>query len=199
MRHRCLHPTKIWKTMASFRSDDPARQIKERLTMDQAARRYGFQPNRAGYIRCPFHQEKTASLKIYPGDRGWHCFGCGRGGGAIDFVMQLFSLTFPQAVVRLDADFNLGLTAGCPSPGARSKILEERRAEAERARKEREEYCSAAREHRYWWEVKKYFAPSMEELGAGSEPQYHPLYVEALRLLPWLEYWLDENLTRTVR
>lgn len=165
--------------------------------MDEVARRYGFHPDRAGFIRCPFHQgDHTASLKIYSGNRGWHCFGCNRGGTVIDFAMQLFNLNFSQAIVRLDADFNLGLTAQRPNPGARSKILAERRAEAEAARKEREEYYAAAREHRYWWEVKRHFAPVAAELGADSA---HPLYVEALRRLPELENYLDENLLRATR
>lgn len=178
------------------RSDGPAAEIKERLTMDQVARHYGFEPNRSGFMRCPFHHEKTASLKVYPGTGGFHCFGCGKGGSVVDFVMDLFSLSFPQAVVRLNADFRLGLTAERPSPGERSKILAERRAEAERARKEREEYYAAAREHRYWWEVKKYFVPSREEWDAGGA---HPLYVEALRRLPELEDYLDRNLMGTTR
>lgn len=165
--------------------------------MDQVARHYGFQPNRAGFIRCPFHKgDRTASLKLYPGDRGWHCFGCGRGGTAIDFVMQLFNLNFPQTVVRLDADFRLGLTAERPSPGEQSKILAERRAEAERARKKREEYYKAAREHQYWWEVEKYFAPTREEWDVG---RVHPLYREALLRRPELEDYLDRNLMETTR
>lgn len=165
--------------------------------MDQVARHYGLQPDRAGFIRCPFHKgDHTASLKLYPDGRGWHCFGCNRGGSVIDFAMQLFNLAFPQAVVRLNADFRLGLTAERPSPGARSKILAERRAEVERARKEREEYYAAAREHRYWWEVKKYFAPNREGWDAGT---VHPLYLEALRRLPELEDYLDRNLMGTTR
>lgn len=59
--------------------------------MDEVARHYGFEPNRAGFMRCPFHQgDHTASLKIYAGDRGWHCFGCNSGGSVIDFVMRLY-------------------------------------------------------------------------------------------------------------
>lgn len=165
--------------------------------MDQVARHYGFHPNRAGFVRCPFHRgDHTASLKVYPGNRGWYCFGCHRGGTVIDFVMQLFNLSPTQAVVRLDADFRLGLTAERPSPGERSKVLAERRAEAERVRRERERYDAVAREHRYWWEVKKYFAPVREEWDAGY---VHPLYVESLRRLPELEDYLDRNLMRATR
>ena len=74
--------------------------------MDEVVRHYGFEPNRAGFMRCPFHQgDHTASLKIYAGDRGWHCFGCNSGGSVIDFVMRLYDINFRQAVLRLDLDF----------------------------------------------------------------------------------------------
>ena len=96
--------------------------------MRQVAERYGFDPNRSGFIKCPFHQgDRTASLKIYPGDKGFHCFGCGAHGSVIDFVMRLFDLSFPQAVVRLSSDFNLGLTAHRLTRREASKILEDRR------------------------------------------------------------------------
>ena len=50
-------------------------------------------------------------------------------------------------------------------------------------------------EHRYWWEVLKYFAPTKEDAAAGF---IHPLYAEALRRQPYLEYWLEENLGKGV-
>ena len=102
--------------------------------MDEVARHYGFEPNRAGFMRCPFHQgDHTASLKIYAGDRGWHCFGCNSGGSVIDFVMRLYDINFRQAVLRLDLDFGLGLSqAPQLSRAEQSAILEARRREVER-------------------------------------------------------------------
>jgi len=50
---------------------------------------------------CPFHQEKTPSFKVDPATQLWHCFGCGRGGDAIGFVMEGEGLDFPDAVRRL--------------------------------------------------------------------------------------------------
>lgn len=44
-------------------------------------------------------------------------------------------------------------------------------------------------EHRYWWEVLKYFSPSLEDVEAGY---IHPLYIKAARQAPWLEDWADE-------
>ena len=119
--------------MASYRSDLAA-EIKERLTARQVIEAYGFHPNRAGYIQCPFHAgDRHGSLKIYDGDKtGWHCFGCGAGSTVIDFVMKLFNINFRQACLRLDADFSLGLTGKRPSAAEISAALAARRQEAER-------------------------------------------------------------------
>ena len=84
---------------------DAGRQIRQQLTMREVAELYGFTPDRNGFIKCPFHSDNHGSLKLYPEDRGWHCFGCNAGGSVIDFVMKLFDLTFQQAVLRLDSDF----------------------------------------------------------------------------------------------
>lgn len=86
-----------------------AQIIVQSVPMQDAVARYGFGPNKAGYIKCPFHAEKTASLKIYPGSRGWHCFGCGAGGDVIDFVKLLHGVDFKQALSILNADFGLCL------------------------------------------------------------------------------------------
>ena len=58
-------------------------EIKKRVSCQDACREYGVDVNRAGFTRCLWHSEKTASLKIYPGDRGYHCFGCGASGSVI--------------------------------------------------------------------------------------------------------------------
>jgi len=47
---------------------------------------------------CPFHHEKTPSFKVNPDTRLWHCFGCGQGGDAFDYVMRRESLEFPDAI-----------------------------------------------------------------------------------------------------
>lgn len=86
-----------------------AAQITDRLTMTDVFEHYGFTANRSGFIICPIHGEKTASLKAYANDKRWKCFGCGAGGSVIDFVMQVFSLNFKQALKQIDVDFGLNL------------------------------------------------------------------------------------------
>lgn len=84
-------------------------EIKKRVSCQDACREYGIDVNRAGFTRCLWHHEKTASLKIYPGDRGYHCFGCGASGSVIDLAMKLFDCSVGDACKRLNADFRLGL------------------------------------------------------------------------------------------
>jgi DNA primase catalytic core len=51
--------------------------------------------------RCPFHEDDTASLKITPEKNLWHCFGCGVGGGVIDWAMKKNGVSFRHAVELL--------------------------------------------------------------------------------------------------
>ncbi|HIR86261.1 MAG TPA: DNA primase [Candidatus Limivicinus faecipullorum] len=59
---------------------------------------------------CPFHSEKTPSFSVSPDKQIYHCFGCGKGGGVINFVMEIENLSFPEAV-----EF-LAKRAGMPMP-----------------------------------------------------------------------------------
>jgi len=47
---------------------------------------------------CPFHNEKTSSFCCYEGERGFFCYGCGKGGDAIDLVRELYQINFVEAV-----------------------------------------------------------------------------------------------------
>lgn len=47
---------------------------------------------------CPFHNEKTPSFSVSPEKQIYHCFGCGKGGGVINFIMEIENLSFPEAV-----------------------------------------------------------------------------------------------------
>ncbi|MBQ5780753.1 MAG: DNA primase, partial [Spirochaetaceae bacterium] len=47
---------------------------------------------------CPFHNEKTPSFHIIPGRNFFHCFGCGKSGSAITFLMEIEKLSFPEAI-----------------------------------------------------------------------------------------------------
>ena len=78
---------------------------------------------------CPFHGEKTPSFHVVPDRQMYKCFGCGKGGGAINFVMELENLPFREAVEVLAkrAGMPMPETGQGPSAGMRErreKILE---------------------------------------------------------------------------
>ncbi|MBQ6425842.1 MAG: DNA primase [Clostridia bacterium] len=76
---------------------------------------------------CPIHGEKTASFSVSPDKQMFYCFGCHAGGTAIQFIMQMERLTFPEAV-RFLAE-----RAGMTVPEDR----DDEQYQQERARKER--------------------------------------------------------------
>ena len=47
---------------------------------------------------CPFHSEKTGSFSVSPDKQIYYCFGCKRGGGVVNFIMEEENLSFPDAV-----------------------------------------------------------------------------------------------------
>ena len=76
-------------------------EVKQNVTVRQAAERYGLKPNRSGLIRCIFHNDKSPSMKV---DRRYYCFGCGCTGDAIDFTAQLFDIGLKDAAMKLADD-----------------------------------------------------------------------------------------------
>lgn len=85
-----------------------AQMIRDTVTAEQIIGLYGYK-TRHGFMVCPFHGDRDASLKVYPGTGGWHCFGCGKGGSVIDFVMEHEGCDFRTAVVSIDHALGLGL------------------------------------------------------------------------------------------
>ncbi|MDX1539914.1 MAG: DNA primase [Geminicoccaceae bacterium] len=67
---------------------------------------------------CPFHNEKTPSFTVAEAKGFFHCFGCGKHGNAIDFVMEIEGLDFGEALARLAEQTGLPL----PSGGERRRV-----------------------------------------------------------------------------
>lgn len=79
-------------------------EIKAAYSMRDVVEQYGFHPNRAGFICCPFHQgDRTPSLKVY--DRDFHCHSCGAHGDIFDFVMQMDDISFKEAFQSLGGEY----------------------------------------------------------------------------------------------
>lgn len=83
--------------------------IKERTHMRQVAEMYGLEVRHNGFVRCPWHEDKTPSLRIYDDTDSFFCFSCHRGGDQIRFVSDLFSLAPLEAARKLNTDLHLGL------------------------------------------------------------------------------------------
>ena len=88
-----------------------------RLTKRSGANLFGL---------CPFHSEKTPSFSVSPDKQIYHCFGCGKGGGVISFIMEIENLSFQDAVEFLARRANMPLPEDTEDQGAsrRKKLLE---------------------------------------------------------------------------
>lgn len=73
--------------------------IKRMNSMPDVMSRYGVRINPRGYCCCPFHNEKTASMKVW--SNRYHCFGCGEHGDIFSFVMKMDGCDFPTAYQTL--------------------------------------------------------------------------------------------------
>ena len=56
---------------------------------------------------CPFHTEKTPSFSVSPEKQIYHCFGCGKGGSVITFLMEYENLSFVESLKYLARKANI--------------------------------------------------------------------------------------------
>ena len=70
---------------------------------------------------CPFHSEKTPSFSVSPDKQIYHCFGCGKGGSVISFIMEIENLSFPEAVAFLANRAGMQLPEQADDPGAKKR------------------------------------------------------------------------------
>jgi DNA primase len=63
---------------------------------------------------CPFHNEKTPSFSVVVDKGFYHCFGCGEHGSAIDFLMKVDGLSFPESIERLAQDAGMEVPQASP-------------------------------------------------------------------------------------
>jgi DNA primase len=125
-------------------------ELKARVDLVALFQAHGLEPKRKGknwLCRCPFHEDREASLSINPGKRLWNCFGCEAGGDAIRFLQLKENLDFGQACERLRESLGQPLMeASIPLAGdlRRHDLLErvlEHYQECFRTRPEGQHYC----------------------------------------------------------
>ena len=106
-------------------------EIKEMYNMRDVLALYRLQPDRKGFIHCPFHRgDRDASMKIY--DRDFHCFACGAHGDIFSFIMLMECCDFKDAFHLLGEETYISFKAGPISFGSAKK--NEGQTEAERKR-----------------------------------------------------------------
>ena len=156
--------------------------VKQSVTTRQAAEYYGIHVGRNGMACCPFHNDKTPSMKL---DRRYHCFGCGADGDVIDFAAALYGLGKKEAAVQLAQDFGLSYEDWKPpgkvkKPKTRQKSPEEQFQEAtNRCFRILADYLHLLMA----WRTD--YAPH------SPEEAFHPRFVEALQKQAQVEYLLD--------
>jgi DNA primase len=85
-------------------ADKELERLKEEVSVQRLVESAGIELKRSGKDwlgRCPFHDDREASLVVTPAKNLWHCFGCQIGGGPIDWVMKHKGVSFRHAVELL--------------------------------------------------------------------------------------------------
>ena len=109
-----------------FFGDDFLDRLSNRLDIVEVVSKY-VHIERKGqnyFGLCPFHAEKTPSFSVSQERQIFKCFGCGAGGGAINFVMRIENLEFSDAVEMLAKEVNLPLPDRDQAAGETRKRLE---------------------------------------------------------------------------
>ena len=79
-------------------------EIKATYSMWDILSRYGIQPNRSGFIPCPFHKgDREPSMKIYRD--GYNCFACGANGDIFSFIMTMEDQGFKEVYLSLGGTY----------------------------------------------------------------------------------------------
>lgn len=153
--------------------------LKARVTVQQAASHYGVRIGRNGMCRCPFHPDKTPSMKI--NETYYYCFGCHSTGDVIDFTAGLLGLSPLEAAYKLAADF--GIDPNTPASAAVALP----RVRQEESPREREGHCAST-------------LIEYERLLKNRQRRFSPVYpsdewddrfVSASHALPQVSYLID--------
>lgn len=155
--------------------------VKQSVTTRQAVEMYGLKIRRNNMVSCPFHNDRTPSMKV---DNRFHCFGCGADGDVIDFVSRLYGISSLEAAQKTASDF--GISYDSKPAIAKPKKAIRKNSDAQ-IYAEAEQRCFRVLSDYYHllekWEIDH--APSVDE------ETWHPLFVEALQKKSHLEYLLD--------
>lgn len=106
--------------------------LKRSIDLLALVRSRGHEPRRHGNnkwkINCPFHEDAKASLVITPSKALWRCFGCGKGGSGIDFLVFHDGMSAGEAIRKLAGDSGLLKTAAGLAPADAAGVAAKRTA-----------------------------------------------------------------------
>jgi DNA primase len=168
---------------------DAVQTIKDRLTMRDMLSRYGYTADQKGFLCCPFHNEKTPSMRVY--EKDYHCFGCQEHGDAISFVQKLFDLSFTDALRKIDTDFGLNIYSNHTFEELRRSHYKQMVINAERERKEAEKRSIESEYWKAFDEWKRLDDNKRAHKPKTPDEELHPLFVESLQKIAAQEYLLD--------
>lgn len=153
--------------------------LKARITVPQAAAHYGVRIGRNGMCRCPFHPDKTPSMKI--NETYYYCFGCHCTGDVIGFTARLFNLSPLDAARKLVLDFGIDPNTPVSAAVALPRIRQEE------SQREREGRCASVLIE-YEWLLKnrqRRFAP------VHPSDEWDGCFVSASHALPQVSCLID--------
>lgn len=154
--------------------------VKQSVATREVAELYGIKVRRNGLACCPFHDDRTPSMKL---DKRFHCFGCQADGDAVDFVSKLYGLSLKDAAIKIADDFGLAYNLN-QHRIVKPKIREP--TEREKIQQEKHHCINVLTDYLHLllqWE-RDYAPKSFEE-------EIHPLFVEAMHKRDYLDYLLD--------
>jgi DNA primase len=76
------------------------REIKSSLNILTVLNHYNLKPNKNGMLKCPFHEDKDPSLKVYTNTNTFNCFGCGKAGDQIEFIQLKENCSKHEAITK---------------------------------------------------------------------------------------------------
>lgn len=105
--------------------------LKASVDVLALVRSRGFEPKRHGTekwaIACPLHSDAEASFIITPRKNLWHCFGCGKGGSAIDLVKELDGLSTGEAIRKLASSSGSFVRPVLPAEPERTRTTQQQK------------------------------------------------------------------------
>jgi DNA primase len=111
-------------------------EIKSTYSMRSIVERYGYHPNRAGFISCPFHTgDRSPSMKIYAKD--FHCHACGANGDIFSFIQRMDNCDFKTAFYSLGGSYQKQSDASKLALYKLKKAKEKREKEEQKLKRER--------------------------------------------------------------